>query len=261
MTFDKIILAAHRGDRKKHPENTMPAFKAAIDFGVDMIETDVRMTKDGILILMHDRDTLRTTGSSGFTNEMTLDEIKKLDAGSQFSKDYPPTPVPTVEEFIALIKDTDVLVNWELKDYPQEVGEEFALRAVDRLIELIRSNGLEERSMVNSFNNRLLEYIYLKHGHQFPIHGQGIGACAKHTGVTTPDEILFDWCCLYPEEKGKSPLDYPHNFAYCLSHNILPCVCLADTPEIYRKALELGCRMFTSNDIYKAKELLTELIS
>ena len=261
MTYPDIILAAHRGDKKRHPENTIPAFKAALDFGVHMIETDVRMTKDGTLILMHDRNTLRTTGFNGFTNEMTLVEIKKLDAGSQFSSDYAPTPVPTVEEFIALIKDTDMLVNWELKDYPHEVGEEFALRGVDQLIELICSNGLEARSMVNSFSNQILEYIYLKYGHKFPIHGQGIGACAKHTCVETPDEVMFDWCCLYSEEKGKSPLDYPHNFEYCLSHNILPCVCLADTPEIYSRALALGCRMFTSNDIYTAKELLTTLLS
>ncbi len=55
-------MAAHRGDQFNYPENTIPAFKSAIDFGVDMIETDVRMTKDGELVLIHDRSALRTAG-------------------------------------------------------------------------------------------------------------------------------------------------------------------------------------------------------
>ena len=55
MDGSRIILAAHRGDRKCFPENTMPAFESALRFGVDMIETDVHMTRDGHLVLIHDR--------------------------------------------------------------------------------------------------------------------------------------------------------------------------------------------------------------
>ena len=136
MNGNKVILAAHRGDRKNAPENTMPAFEKSLAFGADMIETDVRMTKDGELILMHDRSTLRTTGYEGFTNEMTLEEIKALDAGGWFSEDYKGTQVPTVKEFIALIQDSDMLVNWELKDYPAELGDEFAFRTDQQMTQL-----------------------------------------------------------------------------------------------------------------------------
>lgn len=261
MKFDgKIILAAHCGDRKNCPLNTMPAFEAAIKFGVDMIETDIHMTKDGELIIMHDLNTKRTTGHDGLINEMTFEEIKKLDAGYWKSKEFVNTPVPSVKEFIELIKDTDLLINWELKDYPHEVGEEFAFKTADKLIELIEKNGLTERSMLNSFSDRVLEYIYLKHGHKFAIHGEGIYNCQRTVDhASVPQKELYDWCCLYPNVPKMTPLDFPENFEYCVANGVIPCVCVPDTIETYKKYIELGCRMFTSNDIYEADRILREL--
>ena len=136
MNGNRIILAAHRGDCKACPENTMPAFGKAIAFGVDMIETDVHMTRDGELIIMHDRNTARTTGHDGLTDQMTLAEIKALDAGGWFSEAFKNTSVPTVKEFIERIKNTQILINWELKDYPSVVGDDFAFGAADKLIAL-----------------------------------------------------------------------------------------------------------------------------
>jgi len=255
-----IILAAHRGDRKTCPENTMPAFRRAIAFGVDMIETDVRMTCDGELVIMHDRNPKRTTGWDGIINEMTLEEVKRLDAGAWFSDEFRHTRVPTVAEFIALIKKTNVQINWELKDYPKDVGEVLAFAAVDKLIALIEENGLTDRSMVNSFSDQVLEYIHLKHGRKFPIHGQGIGNCRKAIDrASVSPTALYDWCCLYPDTPGMQPLDFPANFEYCAANGILSCVCVPDTLQTYRAYVELGCRMFTSNDIYEADRILKEL--
>lgn len=260
MNGNRIILAAHRGDKKTCPENTMPAFEKAIAFGVDMIETDIHMTLDGRLIIMHDRSTKRTTGHDGFTNEMTLAEIKELDAGGWFSEEYKNTPVPTVQEFIDRIKNTDLLINWELKDYPFQLGDAFAFASADKLIAMIEENGLTERSMVNSFSDRVLEHIYEKHGHKFPIHGQGILKCQRtHDHAEVPQTELYDWCCLYPDEKGMRPMDFPHNFAYCIENQIIPCVCVPDVKETYSRYVELGCKMFTSNDIYEADRILKEL--
>ena len=260
MDGSKIILAAHRGDRKCFPENTMPAFKSAIGFGVDMIETDIHMTIDGELIIIHDRNTIRTTGFDSFTNEMTLKDIKMLDAGHIFSPEFIHTPIPTVQEFINLIKSDNVLVNWELKDYPCELGEEFAFRAADKLAMMIINNGLEKRSMFNSFSDRVLEYIRQKYGKIFSIHGQGIYNCQRtidKSGIEQKD--LYDWCCLYPNTNGLSPLDFPENFKYCTDNSVLPCVCVKDEFDTYKKYIELGCRMFTSNDIYEADRILKEL--
>ena len=262
MDSKRIILAAHRGDRKLCPENTMPAFEAALKLGCDMIETDLHMTADGVLVIMHDRNVKRTTGVDRNIDEMTLAEVKELDAGALFSEEFRGTKVPTVQEFIDLIKDTDMLVNWELKDYPKIEGEAHAFACADKLVELILANGLEKRSMLNSFSDRVLEYLYKKHGHRFPIHGQGIHNCPKTCDkVETPSSEMYDWCCMYANDPkgGFNCLGSPENFTYCVEHGIKPCVCVVDTVENYKLAIELGCRMFTSNDIYAADAVLREL--
>ena len=256
----KIILAAHRGDRKRCPENTIPAFESAIKLGVDMIETDVHMTADGELIIIHDRSLVRTAGSDGLTDKMTLEEIRRLDAGSWFSEKYSGTKIPTLDEFVDLIRDTDVLINWELKDYPGVVGDDFAFRAVEKLISTIKAFGLEERSMINSFSDRLLEYVYTNYPKVFALHGQGVYHCKKTKDIAKiSEEELYDWCCLYSNKSGFTPLDFPENFEYCVQHSIIPCVCVADDLDTYKKYIELGCRMFTSNDIYAADSILRKL--
>ena len=260
MNGSRIILAAHRGDKKKYPENTMPAFESALRFGADMIETDVHMTKDGHLVLIHDRNLLRTTGVNGFTDQTTFADIRKLDAGSWFSSDFINTPIPTVEEFILLIKNSNMLVNWELKDYPREVGDTFAFECADRLIATVKKHGLEARSMINSFSDRVLEYVFNKYGSAFPIHGQGIYHCQRTIDTAEiSQEKLYNWCCLYPNEKGYTPIDFPENFEYCIQRGILPCVCVPDDLDTYKQYIDLGCRMFTSNDIYEADRILREL--
>ena len=261
MKYDnQIILAAHRGDKKRYPENTIPAFESALKFGTDMIETDVHMTSDGKLILIHDRSLMRTAGINGLTDKMTLQELRRLDVGSWFSDSFKGVQIPTVEEFIALIKESDILINWELKDYPCNVGDDFAFETANRLIDTIRKHGLEERSMINSFSDRVLEHVYGKYGSAFPIHGQGIYHCQRtNDSATVKQEGLYNWCCLYPNEKGFTPLDFPENFEYCKKHGIFPCVCVPDHIDTYKKYVELGCRMFTSNDIYEADRILKEL--
>ena len=257
---NKIILAAHRGDRKNFPENTMPAFESAVKFGVDMVELDVHMTSDGELVIIHDRNTSRTTGFDGFTNEMTFTKIKELEIDYVFSNKHENTSIPSVKEFIDFIKNTNVLINWELKDYPCEVGDEFAFCAADKLISMIIDSGLAERSIFDSFSDRVLEQVYLKHGHLIPLHGQGIYNCQKSNDkAETKQEELYDWCCLYPNPNGTAAMDYPKNFEYCIQNSILPCVCVKDDLDAYKKYIELGCRMFTSNDIYEADRILRHL--
>ncbi len=77
----QIAVISHRGEHLKHPENTLPAFQAAIDSGADYFELDVRTTSDGRLVLMHDRTVDRTTNGKGAVREMTFDQIRALRAG------------------------------------------------------------------------------------------------------------------------------------------------------------------------------------
>ena len=261
MNYDgRVILAAHRGDRKRYPENTVPAFLSAIELGADMIETDIRMTRDKELVIIHDASPLRTTGTEGIIGDMTLAEVKKLDAAWQFSPEMSNVRIPTVEEFIELILPSGIQVNWEIKDYPEDRGDAFAFETTDKLLDKIHKYGLADRSMLNSFSDRILERVYSASGGELCIHGQGIGACSRSKDISAVErERLYDWCCLYPNIKGDRPLDYPENFAYCNERGILPCVCVPDEIESYKQYIELGCRMFTSNDIVAADRILREL--
>src|ERR1022692_2335395 len=98
---DRIAVIAHRGEHRAHPENTLPAFQAAIDAGADFFELDVRTTSDGGLVLMHDRKVDRTTNGTGAVREMTFDQIRALDAGAKFSPQFAGTKVPSLEEALA----------------------------------------------------------------------------------------------------------------------------------------------------------------
>jgi len=260
MDGKRVILAAHRGDKFHCPENTMPAFCAAIEAGVDMIETDVRMTKDGELILIHDRSALRTAGVDVNVDELTLEELKKLDAGAVFSEQFKGTEIPTVRELLELVSKKNVLVNWELKVYPGDFGSECAFGIADKLIAMIEEYDFGARSMLNSFSDRLLAYIYEKHGHHYPIHGQGIWHCRRSVDeAEMSEEELFDWCCLYPGEGGGNPVDYKENFDYCLQNCVLPCVCIPDVEQTYAQAISYGCKMFTSNNILEADRILKKI--
>src|SRR5258708_4724172 len=100
----KIIVIAHRGANRFAPENTLAAFKKAIELGCDYVELDVRRTKDGKLILMHDRTVDGKTNGHGAVEDMTLDEIGALDAGIKRGSEWAGTKVPTFEEALAVCR-------------------------------------------------------------------------------------------------------------------------------------------------------------
>ena len=165
-----------------------------------------------------------------------------------------------MKEFIELLRGCDIQINWEIKDYPSVEGDEFARTTLTRLIDMINEAGLADHSMINSFSDVILEHAYVKYNDSFTIHGQGIHNCvrSKDESVVSREE-LYDWCCLYPNVKGERPIDYPENFAWCTDHGILPCVCVPDELDAYRRYIELGCRMFTTNDVIAADEILKSL--
>ena len=118
-------ICAHRGDVSTAPENTIPAFKSAVAKGVQQIEFDVDMTKDGHLVLMHDLTVDRTTDGTGKVTELTFEAIRALDAGGRFSEAFRGTPVPTLREALEAIPET-VLCNVHLKGNT-EVAKQSAL--------------------------------------------------------------------------------------------------------------------------------------
>lgn len=95
-----MLVIAHRGASAYAPENTAPAFDLAIDMGAGMIETDIQVSRDGHLVLIHDDLVDRTTNGSGPVSDHTLDELRALDAGSWFGETTQPATIPTLDEFV-----------------------------------------------------------------------------------------------------------------------------------------------------------------
>lgn len=100
ITLPERGLSAHRGAMETHPENTIPAFRAAVKAGAQMIEFDVQLTKDSNLVVMHDGTVDRTTNGSGKISDLTLKEIRELDAGSWKFPEFTGLQVPTFCEVL-----------------------------------------------------------------------------------------------------------------------------------------------------------------
>ena len=114
LVSKRVLSIAHRGASGITPENTRLAFVKALDLGADMIEFDVRLTRDEIAIVFHDDTLDRTTNSSGTVSETEFATISKLDAGSWFAASFPDVEVPTLEEVLSLMGERTSF-NIELK--------------------------------------------------------------------------------------------------------------------------------------------------
>ena len=102
-------ICAHRGVSFTHPENTLASIKEAIKHNMPMIEFDVRLTKDKGLVLMHDNTVDRTTNGSGAVKDLTLSEIKRLDAGVWKGEEFKGVKVPTFEEVLDIVPDSTLM--------------------------------------------------------------------------------------------------------------------------------------------------------
>ena len=159
-----IFVAAHRGWCSKYPENTMLAFKKAIELGVDQIETDIRITKDNELVLIHDATLDRTTNGTGKVCDHTLAELKQLDAGNG-------EQIPTLRELLELVKDhPTITLDLEFKEYPVGAWEKTAFYTCDQILAMVEEYNFAERCVINSFNQKLNEYIYINYNGKYKQH-------------------------------------------------------------------------------------------
>jgi glycerophosphoryl diester phosphodiesterase len=151
------LLIGHRGYPARYPENTLAAFKGAMDAGCDMIELDVTLTRDRRVVVIHDDTLERTTTGSGTVRERTLGEIRGLDAGSWFDPRFSAERVPLLEEAIALTAGRCML-NIEIKTSAYETGD--LPDSVERQVAgLVESGGAMDRVIVSSFDRRILERL------------------------------------------------------------------------------------------------------
>ena len=153
FTGERTLAIAHQGGRGLWPENTLLAFGRALDLGVDVLEMDLRGTSDGHIIVHHDASVERTTEGAGFVRELTLDEIRKLDAGYRFAVEtdgiasHPyrgqALAVPTLLEVLGRFPESRL--NLEMKEFDPKLAR--------ALCATLRKNGFADRALVASFDH------------------------------------------------------------------------------------------------------------
>ena len=135
----------------------MAAFQKAVAAGVDMVELDVRMTKDFHLVVHHDRSVRRTTGGKGNIWNMTLQEVRTLDAGSWFNPKFYRERIPTLREVLEFLLPTNVGINIEVKtDGDPRKGAHLE----ECVILVIMEKRFDERTLVSSFDHKFLKNVH-----------------------------------------------------------------------------------------------------
>lgn len=150
------LVIAHRGASGTAPENTMAAFRQAVEMGADMIELDVQRTKDGQVVVIHDATLERTTNGTGQVREHTYAEIEKLDAGSWFGEEqeFAGERVPLLKDVLEFTKGKCAL-NIEIKNIPYpDPGVEQAV------VDLLHETGFPlDQIIISSFDHSCLQRI------------------------------------------------------------------------------------------------------
>ena len=145
-SLDYPLVIAHRGGGSLAPENTLAAFRRARDLGADAVELDVRLSRDGWVVVMHDRRLDRTTTGTGPVGSRTLEELKGLGAGSWFGPQYRGERVLTLYEvFEALPREYPIYVEMKARGPG-------AWPLLMKVVDIIRAFGRWETTLVGSFN-------------------------------------------------------------------------------------------------------------
>ncbi|MSS44497.1 glycerophosphodiester phosphodiesterase [Cutibacterium sp. WCA-380-WT-3A] len=143
---------AHRGSSRYFPENTLPAFRNAIDLGADGIELDVQLTSDGHVVVCHDETVDRTTDGHGPIVAMTIDHIRRLNAA--FGTSHPRARIPLLDEVLDLLVPTSLALNIELKNSVERYPG-----LVDAVVRAINSRHIADRIVISSFNHRCMAEV------------------------------------------------------------------------------------------------------
>ena len=244
---NNIFVAAHRGWKDKYPENTMEAFEKAIELGVDQLETDVRMTSDGELVLIHDATLDRTTNGTGNVHEFSFEEIRKLDAGNG-------EQIPTLREFMELIKDhPTITIDIELKVYPQNGFEKDAYYICDKVIEIVEQYNFADRCVLNSGHGKLLEYIYEKYGNKYKTHTY---FPVKEKSWSYDHFITTSYCgCVFGILEGKVTVDEINELSKKTGVRVWAGTYAKDETSI-EKCIEMGTELITCNNPDEVLEIL-----
>ena len=148
------VCMAHRGWSGKAPENTMTAIRLALaEPAIQGIEVDVQLSRDGVPILMHDFTLERTTNGTGLVKDHTLEELRKVDAGSWMNERFAGERIPTLEEALLAVKGRCTL-NIELK-----ATLEMYPGLAEKVLELLEKHEMKDQVYMTSFDHELIRHV------------------------------------------------------------------------------------------------------
>jgi glycerophosphoryl diester phosphodiesterase len=231
----QIFVEGHRGYCAKFPENTMISYEAAIDLGVDGFEFDIWLSADKVPVLMHDKSCYRTCGVDKTPGEMTIQEIKTLDAGyaAKFGDKYvgKGIQIPTLEELCQLVhrRKPDMCLGVEIKEYTEE--------CVDLSVALLKKYGLFDNAFFYAFDAKIIKYLKTAYNARTMGYPDFKMANFEPDSYSYYDEIGLEMKIvkseIYPFYEAKK---FPIHM-YC-----------ADNEADVRACLARNCSLITAND-------------
>jgi glycerophosphoryl diester phosphodiesterase len=150
----KIEIIAHRGYSAIAPENTIPAFLAALQHGAHSVEFDVQLSADRVPVAFHDITLDRIAGISGSVADLTLSQLQQLDVGSRFDDRFADTRIPTLSQVLDCLQTLDRFIYLDLKPHcPWSIAD------LEAIVDLLITKGWENRAILCSFSESVLDRI------------------------------------------------------------------------------------------------------
>lgn len=234
----KIIIMGHRGANKIAPENTLKSFKKAIELGADFVEFDVRQSKDGEIVIVHDEDTFRTTGQKGLIEDMDLIDLKKLDFGES-------EKIPTLNELISLAKGK-ISLNCEVK----------VEGIIKKIVQIFQDTNSIDFLIISSFIHKELKKIKkiapnIKLAALIP-EGSGLLIDWNFRKKAIDEAVKNRFFAINPLYKlvNRQFVDYAHEKGL----KVYPWT--VDSGIAIKKLVNIGVDGIITNDIERAKEVL-----
>lgn len=233
FTGDNFTIIAHRGASAYYPENTLVSFEGAITLGADMVELDVQLTSDGKAVVFHDEKISRCTNGRGRIGDHTLQQLKKLDAGSWFDKKFQGEKIPELTEVLDLCKNK-IAVNIEIKT--EAVREKVSGGIEEKSLKIIDRTGIRDHVVFSSFDPRAIGHL-------------------KEIDKTVPAAVLYEKG-LYGSKLPSQIVKFLHAEAFNCSKRELTRKWLDDL-----KSCQIPVNIYTVNDDNNMKKLIAGGIS
>ncbi|HEY8279707.1 MAG TPA: glycerophosphodiester phosphodiesterase family protein [Bdellovibrionota bacterium] len=243
---NKPFIIAHRGYSAKFPENTLAAFKGAIDAGAQLLELDVHLTKDGELLVTHDFVLGRCSNGKGNLDKYTSEELRRLNAGSWFDFKFRDERFPVLEQVFVAARDKASL-NIEIKE--ETITSEAAMDAMaTKVLALIKKYGTEESAVVSSFHWPVLKVMRKKNA----LVRLGLLNHEPHKGLRWEEAEGIGPFSYHPNHEGLSREQAREIRALGIA--LFPYT--ANNTEDFERLVDIGATGIITNEVEKLKAFL-----